>query len=134
MHGACVHALADPAVLEQAMKMMQNPMIMEQMKTMMADPTVKARMQKMCAAAPQPCQPPPPCEAAPECMYGAAQAPAARRRLADPGRGGDGERPGGAGPALRQDAGARDAGEAAGDGAGERPQFWRNASQFWAIL
>ena len=40
-------ATADPAVLEQAMKMMQNPMVMQQMKVMMQDPAVKARMKRM---------------------------------------------------------------------------------------
>lgn len=38
---------ADPAVLDQALKMMQNPMVMEQMKVMMQDPAVKERMQRM---------------------------------------------------------------------------------------
>ena len=40
---------ADPAVLEQAMKMMQNPMVMQQMKVMMQDPAVKERMKRMLA-------------------------------------------------------------------------------------
>ena len=40
-------AMKDPAVLEQAMKMMQNPMVMQQMKVMMQDPTVKERMKRM---------------------------------------------------------------------------------------
>ena len=40
-------AMRDPAVVEQAMKMMQNPMVMQQMRVMMQDPSVKARMQKM---------------------------------------------------------------------------------------
>lgn len=39
--------VADPAVIEQAMKMMQNPMVMQQMRVMMQDPSVKARMQRM---------------------------------------------------------------------------------------
>ena len=43
----CVCAPPDPAVLEQAMKMMQNPMVMQQMKVMMQDPAVKARMKRM---------------------------------------------------------------------------------------
>jgi hypothetical protein len=38
---------ADPKVLEEAMKMMQNPLIMEQMKVMMQDPAVKERMASM---------------------------------------------------------------------------------------
>lgn len=39
--------IADPAVIEQAMKMMQNPMVMQQMRVMMQDPRVKERMQRM---------------------------------------------------------------------------------------
>jgi hypothetical protein len=38
---------ADPAVVQQALKMLQNPMVMQQMKVMMQDPSVKQRMQKM---------------------------------------------------------------------------------------
>ena len=38
---------ADPAVVQQALKMLQNPMVMQQMKVMMQDPAVKQRMQKM---------------------------------------------------------------------------------------
>jgi hypothetical protein len=41
------NAMKDPAMLEQAMKMMQNPLVMQQMRVMMADPAVKARMRKM---------------------------------------------------------------------------------------
>jgi len=40
-------AMKDPAVVEQAMKMMQNPMVMQQMRVMMQDPRVKERMQRM---------------------------------------------------------------------------------------
>ena len=42
---ACL--VADPAVVQQALKMLQNPMVMQQMKVMMQDPSVKQRMQKM---------------------------------------------------------------------------------------
>lgn len=45
--GAMANAMKDPAMLEQAMKMMQNPLVMQQMRVMMADPAVKARMRKM---------------------------------------------------------------------------------------
>merc|ERR1719178_142565 len=40
-------AMRDPAVVQQALKMLQNPMVMQQMKVMMQDPSVKQRMQKM---------------------------------------------------------------------------------------
>ena len=40
-------AMRDPAVVQQALKMLQNPMVMQQMRVMMQDPAVKQRMQKM---------------------------------------------------------------------------------------
>jgi len=45
--GAMANAMKDPAMLDQAMKMMQNPLVMQQMKVMMQDPAVKARMRRM---------------------------------------------------------------------------------------
>ena len=39
--------VADPAVVEQAMRMMQKPMVMQQLRVMMQDPSVKVRMQAM---------------------------------------------------------------------------------------
>lgn len=53
--GAMANAMKDPAMLDQAMKMMQNPLVMQQMKVMMQDPAVKARMRRMlqrCATGP----------------------------------------------------------------------------------
>ena len=45
--GAMANAMKDPAMLDQAMKMMQNPLVMQQMKVMMQDPAVKERMRRM---------------------------------------------------------------------------------------
>jgi hypothetical protein len=38
---------ADPAMMQSALKMMQNPQMMEHMKVMMKDPAVKERMKRM---------------------------------------------------------------------------------------